>query len=66
MAITEEKLTEKEVRILQSLADGERPSEKLPLAHQTVRKYLVRIREKLDARTTCNAVASAVRRGIVD
>jgi len=69
MAITEEKLSSKEVYILQLLADGETPRQLAPsvrLTELSVRQYVARIKEKLDVRTTQGAVAIAIRRGIID
>ena len=69
MAATKTVLTEKETGILQCLADGMRPkdaAESLHLTLHTVNQYMVKIRLKLDADSTCNAVATAIRRRLID
>jgi len=66
MAIIEEKLTPKEIRILQCLADGEKPSERMRYTPGTVKVYLYYIREKMNVPTTYNAIATAMRQGLID
>ncbi len=66
---TEENITPQEQRILQLLADGKRPKDiavSLHLSINVVNIYLVRIREKYEATTTYNAIATAIRQGIID
>jgi DNA-binding NarL/FixJ family response regulator len=62
-------LSEREIKVLQSLADGKTLksiARSLKLAQITVDKYAAEIRYKLDADTTPNAVATALRRGLID
>lgn len=66
MAITEEKLTQNEIKILQCLADGEKPSERLHYTDGSVKQYLIKIRDKMNSPTTYNAIATAIRRGLID
>lgn len=69
MATISDNLTEKELSILQHLADGKRPDDmqsRLHLKRNTIREYLRTIREKLDAPTTTNAACTAIRRGLID
>lgn len=69
MGTTEEFLTEEEVAVLQALADGKRPKDiavSLKKSANVVNIHLVRIREKFDSRTTYNALATAIRQGIID
>jgi len=66
MAIIEEKLSVTEIKILQYLADGERPSVRLHYTDATVRQYLFLIREKMGVPTTYNAIATALRQGLID
>lgn len=69
MPVTEENLTPQEQRILQLLADGNATKEvakSLHLTVNTVTFYVYRIREKLDSPTTYNALATAMRQGIID
>lgn len=67
--ISVEELNHKELEILQGLADGERFSglaKSLKLSESTVAHYTLDIRLKLDAPTTPNAIAIALRRGLID
>jgi DNA-binding CsgD family transcriptional regulator len=69
MAETREVISDVEARILQFLADGKRPSDiasSLHLSINVVNIHLVRIREKYEAPTTYNALATAIRQGIID
>lgn len=72
MAVSNEtfdELSEKEVAVLQLLADGqtiEEAAHTMGLAYVTVRNYIYVAREKLDTPTTFNLVATAVRRGLID
>jgi DNA-binding NarL/FixJ family response regulator len=64
-----EQLNEREIEVLQMLADGKTQREaarSLRLAHRTIKDYSTRLREKLDAKTTYNALATALRRGLID
>ena len=66
---TEDKITPQEQKILQLLADGKPTkyvAKSLNLKVETLTGYMIRIREKLDADTTYNAVATAIRQGIID
>lgn len=67
--VSDETLTAKEADLLQLLADGkklEEASEEMGWREQTGKNYLVIIRMKLDAQTTFNAIAIALRRSIID
>ena len=64
-----ELLTDREVQVLQLLADGKTikdASRSLKLAESTLKRYAAEIRSKLEAPTTPNAVATAIRRGLND
>lgn len=64
-----ELLTDREVQVLQLLADGKTikdASRSLKLAEITLKRYTAEIRSKLEAPTTPNAVATAIRRGLID
>lgn len=61
-------LTPREYDVLHYLASGMRNDEiawKLMIAEVTVRKHIISIRHKLDARTREQAIATAVHRGIL-
>lgn len=61
-------LTPRETRLLTLLANGlsrKEIAEELHVALVTVKRSLEHIRVKLDADTTAQAVASAIRRGII-
>ena len=65
----EEELSAKEVKILQLLADGKTArdaAQELHLTDGTIRQYAIRIREKTGSPTTMNAMATALRRGLID
>ena len=69
MVPTEDTLTEQELTVMQLLADGKRPKDIAIVLHVTenvVNIHLVRIREKLDSRTTYNALATVIRQGLID
>lgn len=69
MEETSEVISAVEATILQLLADGKRPKDIASTLHVTVNVvniHLVRIREKYDATTTYNALATAMRQGIID
>ena len=64
-----EELTQKEIDILQGIADGKRLSgiaASMKLCENTIKHYTLDIRLKLDAPTTPNAIAIALRRGLID
>jgi len=69
MAGTDESLTEQEARILQLFADGKATKDVAKAMHLTVSTvtfYMYRIREKMEVPTNTNAVATALRQGIID
>jgi DNA-binding CsgD family transcriptional regulator len=64
-----DQLNQREIELLQLLADGKTQGEaarKLKLSERTITKYTVYVREKLEAFTTNNAIATAIRRGLID
>jgi DNA-binding NarL/FixJ family response regulator len=64
-----DQLSSREMEVLQHIADGKTVRDTarcLKLAEITVKKYAADIRTKLEANTTPNAVATALRRGIID
>ncbi len=64
-----DQLSEREIQVLQLLADGKTQIEvahSLRLAPRTLKDYATRLREKLEANTTSNAIATALRRGLID
>jgi DNA-binding NarL/FixJ family response regulator len=64
----DENLTNREVEILQQVAAGYRNrdvAERLSISEETVKSHLKHIMEKLNARDRTQAVAVAVRRGII-
>lgn len=67
--IAVEELSKRELQVLQFLADGSKLREvakRLRLAEDTVKHHTTNIREKLNTPTTSNAVATALRRGLID
>jgi DNA-binding NarL/FixJ family response regulator len=67
--INDEALTEREVRVLKSIAQGNSNKEaaaELNLSMETVKTQLKTILAKLDAKDRTHAVAIAIRRGIID
>jgi len=66
--IADERLTEREVDVLQHVAGGNRNkdiAQKLSISEETVKVHLKHIMEKLGASDRTGAVAIAVRRGII-
>lgn len=66
--IADERLTEREVDVLQHVAGGNRNkdiAERLSISEETVKVHLKHIMEKLGASDRTAAVAIAVRRGII-
>jgi DNA-binding NarL/FixJ family response regulator len=64
----EEALTEREVEVLRAVADGNRNrdiAEKLFISEETVKVHIKHIMEKLNAVDRTQAVAIALRRGII-
>src|SRR5262249_35180959 len=64
----EEALTEREVEVLRHIAGGNRNrdiAERLFISEETVKVHIKHIMEKLDAADRTQAVAIAVRRGII-
>jgi DNA-binding NarL/FixJ family response regulator len=64
----EEQLTEREVEVLRAVAEGNRNrdiAEKLFISEETVKVHIKHIMEKLGATDRTQAVAIAVRRGII-
>lgn len=62
-------LTERELQVLQLIADGntqKSAAESLKLAEITIKNKFTEIRSKLYANTTTNAVAIALRQGLID
>lgn len=62
-------LNEKEIVVLQLLADGKDTrtiAKSVAVSYQRTRKILCDIREKLEAERNENAVATALRQGIID
>jgi len=69
MAATNESLTPQEAKLLQLFADGKATKEVAKSMHltvSTVKFYMYRIREKMEVPTNTNAVATAIRQGIID
>jgi DNA-binding NarL/FixJ family response regulator len=67
--IAVEELSQKELLVLQLLADGKTlrgTAKSMKRAEITLKHYTEIIREKLDAPTTTNAIAIALRRGLID
>jgi DNA-binding NarL/FixJ family response regulator len=66
--ITDERLTAREVEVLRHVAGGNRNkdiAELLSISEETVKVHLKHVMEKLDASDRTEAVAIAVRRGII-
>jgi DNA-binding NarL/FixJ family response regulator len=66
--ITDERLTEREIDVLQHVAGGNRNrdiAERLAISEETVKVHVKHIMEKLGASDRTAAVAIAVRRGII-
>lgn len=66
--LSDESLTNREVDVLKHLADGNRNrdiAERLFIAEETVKVHIKHIMEKLDAKDRTQAVAIALRRGII-
>jgi len=66
--IADEKLTEREIDVLQHVAGGNRNrdiAERLSISEETVKVHVKHILEKLGASDRTGAVAIAVRRGII-
>jgi len=64
-----EELSKREIQVLQFLADGNKLREvakRLKLAEDTLKHHTTNIREKLNTPTTGNAIATALRRGLID
>jgi len=67
--INHEPLTDREVRVLKSIAQGnsnKEAAEELNVSMETVKASLKTILAKLDARDRTHAVAIAIRRGVLD
>lgn len=65
---SEDDLTEREIEVLKQIADGNRNreiAEKLIISEETVKVHVKHIMEKLGAADRTQAVAIAVRRGII-
>lgn len=61
-------LTKREIEVISSVADGNKQSviaELLDISSDTVNAHLDKIREKLNAKNTSNAVAKAFREKII-
>jgi len=66
--VSDEDLTEREVEVLRHIAEGNRNrdiAEKLFISEETVKVHVKHIMDKLGAADRTQAVASAVRRGII-
>jgi DNA-binding NarL/FixJ family response regulator len=66
--IGREKLSEREMEVLRRIAEGDRNrdiAEQLAISEQTVKAHVVRIMDKLEARDRTQAVAIAIRRGLI-
>ena len=66
--VSDEDLTEREVEVLRHIAEGNRNrdiAEKLFISEETVKVHVKHIMDKLDASDRTQAVAIAVRRGII-
>lgn len=69
MMATDDILTAQEKRILQLIADGKAHKDIalcLHLKASSVTVYVDRIRDKMDVPNTYNAIATAIRQGIID
>jgi DNA-binding NarL/FixJ family response regulator len=63
-----EKLSEREMAVLRCVAEGDRNrdiAKQLGISEQTVKAHVVRIMDKLGARDRTQAVAIAIRRGLI-
>ena len=63
-----EKLTSKEKAILQLIAEGDKRdvvAEKVLLGESSVRRYMLKIMDKLKAKNKTHAVAIAIRKGVI-
>jgi DNA-binding NarL/FixJ family response regulator len=66
--ISDEPITAREIEVLQQIAGGNRNrdiAEKLFISEETVKVHIKHIMEKLEASDRTQAVAIAVRRGII-
>src|SRR5262249_47271994 len=66
--IGREALSEREMEVLKRVAEGDRNrdiAERLAISEQTVKAHVVRIMDKLEARDRTQAVAIALRRGLI-
>lgn len=66
---TDDPLSERQVEILQMIADGrgtKQVAQELGITHKTVHNHLNAIYRKLDTQSLTHAVLSAVRKGIID
>jgi DNA-binding NarL/FixJ family response regulator len=66
--LSDEELTPREVEVLQTIAGGNRNrdiAEQLFISEETVKVHIKHIMEKLGARDRTEAIAIAVRRGII-
>lgn len=64
----EETLTEREMEVLQMLADGHTAigiGKELWLSEETIKGYRKGVIRKLGARNSCHAVATGLRRGLI-
>lgn len=62
------RLTQREIEVIASVAEGNKQSviaELLDISSDTVNAHLDKIREKLNAKNTSNAVAKAIREKII-
>ncbi len=62
-------LTEKEIKIVQAVADGEKiadVAERMNLHYAYTKHILLRVRGKMGCETTYNLIATAIRQGIID
>lgn len=59
-------LSDYDLAVLTELANGRLPKQMAPRRkYRSVRRALARCRDRLEARTTCHAVAIAVARGLI-
>ena len=66
--LSDERLTAREVEVLEQVAQGNRNrdiAERLYISEETVKVHIKHIMEKLDAKDRTQAIAIAVRRGII-
>jgi DNA-binding NarL/FixJ family response regulator len=67
-SVGREKLSDREMEVLRRIAEGDRNrdiAEQLAISEQTVKAHVVRIMDKLEARDRTQAVAIAIRRGLI-